>query len=144
LELSIRPSGMVAVSYSKGADDKPWNMSMGSYGTNGFLAEVQKQFDPTHTVIKLEDYPQCANGGAVPGDVIFGSVHALVVYQPGAFSPFEKRNRYDAVSSSAEKAALVRASSGREISGFELILLDNTAVIDETFFSNIVSQKGVL
>ena len=143
LELSIRPSGMVAVSYSKGADDKPWNMSMGSYGTNGFLAEVQKQFDPTHTVIKLEDYPQCANGGAVPGDVIFGSVHALVVYQPGAFSPFEKRNRYDAVSSSAEKAALVRASSGREISGFELILLDNTAVIDETFFSNIVSQKGV-
>jgi hypothetical protein len=143
LELSIRPSGMVAVAYSKGGDNRPWNTSMGTYSTSGFLAEVQKQFDPAYTLIKLENYPQCG-GGAVPGDVIFGgSVHALVVYQPGAFSPFEKRNRYDAPSSTSEKAVLLRTSSGGEISGFELIRLEDAAVIDLTLFTGAVSQKGV-
>ncbi|WP_461246120.1 hypothetical protein [Treponema sp. R6D11] len=146
LELSIRPSGMVAVAYSKGGDNNPWISSMGAYNTSGFLADVQQWFDPTRAVIKLEDYPQCGNDGTAtgkPGKVDFAMGSALVVYQPGAFSPFEKRNRYDAPSSSAEKAALVLASSGREISGYELILLENTAVIDETLFSGIVSQKGV-
>ena len=140
LELSIRPTGMVAVAYSKGADNTPWTTSMGSYNTSGFLADVQQWFGSS---IDLSKFPQCGSGGAVPGEVDFVNIHALVVYQPGAFSPFEKRNRYDAPSSSAEKAALVRTSSGREISGFELILLENTAVIDETLFSGIVSQKGV-
>jgi len=146
LELSIRPTGMVAVAYSKGGNNNPWNTSMGSYsssGTDKFLERVQKRFDPTRTLIKLEDYPQCGNGAAVPGKVDFAMGPALVVYQPGAFSPFEKRNRYDAPSSSAEKAALVRTSSGGEVRGYELILLENTAVIDETLFSGIVSQKGV-
>jgi len=144
LELSIRPSGMVAVSYSKGGDYTPWNSSMGNYGdASGFLAGVQQWFDPTRAVINLANYPQCGNGGTVPGEIIFGGVRALVIYQPGAFSPFEKRNRYDSPSSAAEKAALVRFSSGGEISGFELILLENTAVTDLTLFSGIVSQMGV-
>jgi len=144
LELSIRPSGMVAVAYSKGGNDNPWNGSMGNYrDASGFLASVQKWFDSTRSVINLENYPQCGNGQAVPGEIIFGSVRALVIYQPGAFSPFEKRNRYDALSSAAEEAALVRLSSGTQISGFELVLLENTAVTDITLFSGIVSQMGV-
>jgi len=143
LELSIRPSGMVAAAYSKGGDNNPWVSSMGTYSTSGFLADVQNHFDPTHTVIKLEDYPQCGSGGAVPGELVFGSVRALVIFQPGTFSPFEKRNRYDAPSSTSEKAVLTSTSSGAEISGFELIRLEDAAVIDLTLFSGIVSQKGV-
>jgi hypothetical protein len=144
LELSIRPSGMVAVSYSKGGNHIPWNSSMGNYtDASGFLASVQKWFDPTRTVIKMESYPQCGNGAGVPGEIIFGGNHALVIYQPGTFSPFEKRNRYDSPSSASEKAALVRTSSGGEISGFELVPLQNTVVNDDTLFSGIVSQIGV-
>jgi len=143
LELSIRPSGIVAVAYSKGGDNNPWVSSMGTYSTSGFLADIQNYFDSTHTVINLENYPQCGSGGAVPGEFVFGSVRALVVYQPGTFSPFEKRNRYDAHSSTSEKAVLLRTSSGGEISGFELIRLEDAAVIDLTLFTGAVSQKGV-
>jgi len=144
LELSIRPTGMIAVSYSKGGDSVPWNNSMGNYGdASGFLASVQQWFDPTRAVINLENYPQCGNRSSVPGEVIFGGGRALVIYQPGTFSPFEKRNRYDSPSSAAEKAALVRLSTGSQISGFELILLHNTAVTDETLFSGIISQMGI-
>jgi hypothetical protein len=138
LELSIRPSGMAAVAYSKGGDYTPWHSSIGSYSdAGGFLADIQKWFDSSRMEIKLENYPQCGY------DVFFGSTSALVIYQPGAFSPFEKRNRYEAPSSSAEKAALTRLSSGSEINGFELIQLENTVVGDETFFSGIVSQIGI-
>jgi hypothetical protein len=139
LELSIRPAGMVAVAYAKGGDPNPWNTSMGTYDgvVPGFLMEVQNWFGPS------VDLAKWSGGSGLPGEVFFGSTPALVVYQPGAFSPFEKRNRYDAVSSSAEKAALVRLSTGSEISGFELIRLENTAVNNETFFSGIVSQMGV-
>jgi hypothetical protein len=142
LELSIRPTGMVAVAYSKGGDNNPWNTSMGSYsGTpKGFLTDVQDRFGSS---VDLSKYPQCGNGGTIPGKFEFSMGPALVVYQPGTFSPFEKRNRYDAPSSSAEKAALIHTSSGSEIKGYELILLQNTAVIDETLFSGIVSQKDV-
>ena len=140
LELSIRPSGMVAVAYSKGADNKPWDTSLGGYSTSGFLANVQRWFGSS---VDLSTYPQCGNGAAAPGKLNFPAGYALVIYQPGTFSPFEKRNRYDAPSSSAEKAALVRASSGSEIRDYELILLENTAVINETLFSGVVSQKGV-
>jgi len=143
LELSIRPSGMAAVAYSKGTDSNPWKSSMGSYDKSGFLASVQQWFDSTRAVIKLENYPQCGNGGTVPGEIILDGGRALVIYQPGTFSPFEKRSRYDSPSSAAEKAALVRLSSGSEISDFELILLQNTAVTDVTLFSGIVSQIGV-
>ncbi|WP_461248490.1 hypothetical protein, partial [Treponema sp. R6D11] len=31
LEINIRPEGCVAVSYSKGANSRPWNLSLGSY-----------------------------------------------------------------------------------------------------------------
>jgi len=144
LELGIRPTGMVAVSYSKGGNNNPWQSSMGNYSdASGFLADVQKWFDKTRTVIKMENYPQCGNGSSRPGEILFGSVHALVIYQPGTFSPFERRNRYNSPSNSAEKAVLTRASSGSEISGFELILLQNTAVNDDTLFSGIVSEIGV-
>jgi hypothetical protein len=141
IELGIRPSAMVAVAYSKGGDSNPWRSSMGSYdGTQkGFLEDVQKWFP-----VDLTKYPQCGSFQTnKPGEVLFGSAAALVIYQPGTFSPFEKRNKYDSPSSSAEKAALVRPSSGAEISGFELIRLENTVVTDLTLFSGIVTQMGV-
>jgi len=133
LELSIRPPGMVAVAYSKSGDNRPWLDPNGDPGKTlkKFLTDVQDWFGSS---VDLSNYPQ---------EVDFPMGPALVVYQPGTFSPFEKRNRYDAPSSSAEKAALVHISSGSEIKGYELILLHNTAVIDETLFSGIVSQKDV-
>jgi hypothetical protein len=141
LELNIRPSAMAAISYSKGGDSNPWRNSMGSYdGTqNGFLTDVQKWFS-----VDLSKYPQCGGvQSGKPGEVFFGSSSALVIYQPGTFSPFEKRNRYDSPSSSSEKAQLLRLSSGVQIGGFELIRLENTPVTDETFFSGLVTQMGI-
>jgi len=126
LELAVKPNGMVAVAYSKGGDSQPWNTSMGNYGTTGFLHTVQQWFGN----VNLENYPQSGNGSgpsARPGEVVFGNTHALVIREPGTFSPFERQNRYEAPSGSSESAALVRLSSGETINGFDLVQLDTNA-----------------
>jgi len=143
LELTVRPSGMVAVAYSKGGDSQPWNSSMGNYGTAGFLNTVQQWFGSD---IDLENYPQSGNGpSARPGEVTFGNIHALVIREPGTFSPFERQSRYDAPSSMSEKAALVRLSSGEEIGGFELVQLDdiNAAQAEIPLFTAAISQRNI-
>ena len=147
LELSTRPQGMVAVFYTK-SGERPWNISMGSYDgmSYGYLSEVQNWFDssPGRDKIKLEEFPQCGGSQSErPGEVIFGTNHALVIYQPGTFSPFERRNRYDAASNTTERAALVSISSGTEINNFSLVLLESTAIEDIFTFSATVSQRGV-
>ncbi|MDR3020624.1 MAG: hypothetical protein LBU66_06950, partial [Treponema sp.] len=145
LELSVRPSGMVAVSYSKGGS-RPWLLSMGSYDGAGFLSDVQNWFDPSR-MIKLEEYTQAGNGrgtGARPGEVIFGNVHALVVREPGTFSPFERQNRYEAPSGYSEQAALVSLSSGTQVSGYELVPLEeNAAAADIPLYIHVVTQRGI-
>jgi len=151
LELSIRPSGMVSVVYSKNGD-RPWNNSLGNYDTSlpgssaGYLTAVQNWFDSTRSKIKLEEYTQCGSDPALPGrpgEAVFGAVSALVIYQNGAFSPFERRNRYDAPSNSTERAALVDISTGKEIKGIDFILLDSETITDAFTFSAIITYRGV-
>jgi len=126
LELSVRPHGMVAVIYQKNGG-RPWINSMGvSYNdAQKFLHSVQSWFGQNKN---LADYPQCGGGGSIPGEVIFGAEHALVLYEPGAFSPFERQNRYDAPSSSSESADLVQLSTGQRVNGFEFVMLANNAL----------------
>jgi len=139
LELSIRPSAMAAVVYSKsGKNNPPWDDSLGSYdGTKkGYLTEVQNWFDKSRSQINLDDYAQ-------PGEVVFGAQRALVIFKNGSFSPFERRSRYDAPSSSTERAALVDASTGTEVKGIDFVLLDNETLTDAFTFSAIVTHRGV-
>jgi hypothetical protein len=126
VELVREHEGMVAVSYGAG---NPWNTSMGSYNdgtTTSFLGRVQNVFDSSPVssrTIKLEDYPQPGDTTATgkPGTVTIGGVGALVIYEPGTFSPFERQSRYRSPSSSSEDAAIIRTSTGERISGFELL-----------------------
>jgi len=149
LELSIRPSAMVSVVYTKNGD-RPWDISLGSYDGSayGYLTEVQNWFDPSplRDKIKLEEYIQCGSISSLPGrpgEVIFGTTAALVIYQSGAFSPFERRSRYDAPSSSTERAALVDISTGTEVKGIDFILLDSEAITDAFTFSAVITHRGV-
>ena len=148
LELSVRPGGMVAVIYSKNGE-RPWMNSMGSYDglQNGFLTIAQNWFDPSRQTVKLENYPQAGNRDASasrPGEVIFNEGHALVIYESGTFSPFERRNRYDAPSSESEQAVFIRLSSGIEIGGYELVLVE-TGMDSADFltFSTAASRRGI-
>jgi len=134
LELNIRPEGMVAVSYSKGVS-RPWNVSMGSYsGGSGFLFEVQKWFG---SGISLSNYPS-------PREISIGGIFALVIREPGIFSPFERRNRYEPPSSLSEEAALVRLSSGAAVSGYRLVPLDiSAASADIPLYVAAVSKRNI-
>ncbi|WP_010256662.1 hypothetical protein [Treponema primitia] len=122
LELAAEPKGMVAVWYP-GADADP-----GSYSAKtGFLGEVQDYFDSTRIDIKLEEYPQ-PGGTGKPGIAVINGINALIIYEPGSFSPFERQNRYSAPASSSAQAVLATASTGERISGFEVLPLTDTLV----------------
>jgi len=143
LELNVRPNGMVAVSYFKEADIRPWDTSMGSYDTEGFLHEVQTWFGSN---IDLGNYPQCGNRIPLarrPGEMIFGGAAALVIYEPGAFSPFERLNRYNAPSSASERAVLVQISTGNVISGFELVRLEDAQAFDIPMLTEPVRGRNI-
>ena len=135
------PETSIAVAYSKGADNSPWTSSMGTYDDTFdplnpdryFLAAVQVHFDPSKSLICLWDYPQSGQGNPVagspinniPGTVIIDGVEALVIFEPGTFSPFEKQNRYLAPVSTSASAELVKLSTGDLISGFRIIPLED-------------------
>jgi hypothetical protein len=121
---AMEPEGMIAVYYNTGS------YSIGGYGSSGtFLGEVQDYFP---SAVNLVDYPQPGQRTAalgtnanVPGTVDFpGGIRALVIYEPGTFSPFERQSRYYAPASSSDTAALVRLSTGAVISGYEVIPLE--------------------
>jgi len=120
IELTARPEGMVAVSYTKGANDQPWNLSMGSSYSSpaGFLSEVQKYFNSSR--INLNNYN-------LPREVLISGRHALVIREPGNFSPFERQNRYESPSSMSEEAVLVRLSTGTSITGYRLVPIEESA-----------------
>ena len=135
LELSIRPQGMVAVVYSGVGN------GMGSYSGSGFLKEVQDYFGND---INLAELPQCGGGTGTPGYTIINGVTALVIYEPGTFSPFERQNRYDAPSSTSEQAAVVRFSQDTVRNEYELIPLQESAAAgDLPLFTAAVSQRNV-
>jgi hypothetical protein len=123
VELVREHSGMVAVSY-------PGGYVMGNYtiSGNGFLWDVQEYFDNTRSTIQLEHYPQPGQTAAVigtpanmPGTITINGVLALVIYEPGTFSPFERQSRYMAPSSNTEDAALIRLSTGERIEEYEVL-----------------------
>jgi hypothetical protein len=121
LELAAEPAGMVAVHYQEGY------AALGSYNAGtGFLGEVQDCFDPSRGTIQLWTYPQPGGGNGQPGTVVIGGLAALAVYEKGAFSPFERQNRYAAPASSSAQAALTAASTGERIDGFEVQPLADT------------------
>jgi hypothetical protein len=143
LDISARPEGMVAVSYSRGGNTRPWLSSMGNYsGAVGeYLYAVQQWFGGG---IDLANYPQSGGGPSRPGEVSFAGVYALVIREPGTFSPFERRSLYDAPSSTSQQAQLVSLSSGKGIDGYDLVLLDtNTASADLPLYTAAVSRRGV-
>jgi hypothetical protein len=142
LELTVRPGGMVAVAYSKNGNIQPWISSMGTYGGSPgeYLYEVQQWFGS----INLENYPQPGGPSARPGEVTIGGVRALVIREPGTFSPFERRNRYDAPSNTSEQASVVYLSSGNMINGFDLVPLDTgVSFMDITQYTAVVTQRGM-
>lgn len=127
LELAASPSGRVAVAYVKNGSETPWNASLGSYGSGGsgtlFLGETQAAFESGGAAVDLSAYPQCGGGSGAPAAITLGgTIPALVVYESGAFSPFEFADRYAPTSSAAGDASaqLVYQSSGSAVSGFEL------------------------
>jgi len=136
IELNTRPEGMIAVSYTKGVN-RPWNSSMGSYlGSSGYLSEVRKYFNSGRTV----PFDNCP----LPREVLIGGNYALVVREPGIFSPFERQNRYESPSSMSEEAALVRISTGTTISGYRLIPLDvSAASADIPLYVAAVSKRNI-
>lgn len=128
LEFSVRPNTMIAVSYSKNLNNRPWLISMGSsYSDTGkYLNTVQEWFG---SAVNLASLTQCGGGYARPGEIMInGSFPALVIYEPGAFSPFERRSRYEAPLNAADEAALVWLSTGMQRNDFELIRLENSFV----------------
>jgi hypothetical protein len=131
VELNKSYRGMIAVAYSNGGD-QPWITSLDSYGSlsgTSFLGKVQKHFGPE---IDLTGYPQC---GALniplnsplnkPGTRTINNVPVLVLYEPGTFSPFERRSRYAAPSSATEEAAIVRLPGLQRVSGYDLVSLNS-------------------
>jgi hypothetical protein len=125
---SAEPQGMVAV-YYPGADS---SVAGGDYGNPAtFLGEVQDHFPSS---IVLTQYPQpgqrtvaLGNSANVPGTVIIDGITALVIYEPGTFSPFERQSRYHAPASSSDSAALVRLSTGTVVPGYEVVPLEEAA-----------------
>jgi len=142
VELVREQSGMVAVSYESGS------YSMGSYSSaatppfigTGYLGTIQEHFG---SGIDLKSYPQpgqqtpgvLGTSANVPGTVAISGVSALVIYQPGTFSPFERQSRYQAPSNTTEDAALVRLSSGERDARYELVPVDALSA-DFIFFGD--------
>ena len=123
VELPSAPTGRVAVAYMKNGNAQPWTASLGSYAAGtGFLGGTQAVFDDSGQDIDLASYPQPGGGDGVPDDAAIGGAPALIVYEKGAFSPFELSNRYAASSAAAGDAgaSLVYASVGTGVGGFDL------------------------
>ena len=137
VELVREPRGMVAVSYNGGYS------SLGIYNSlltppynNGtdFLGNVQNHFGEN---IDLKAYPQPGGGipltpSGLPGIFTFdnnSSISALVIYEPGTFSPFERQSRYMSPSNTTEDAALISLGTGERRSGYE-VLPANTLSLD--------------
>ncbi|MDR2258915.1 MAG: hypothetical protein LBE14_07185 [Treponema sp.] len=153
-ELGASPKGSVAVAYSRGGNNRPWAGSLGAYGNpaasppvrgGGFLGDVQDWFGD-ETI--LQNYPMPSGDGSVPGSpgtiTLNNGVTALAVYEPGAFSPFERLSRYEASSSNASSAALVRLSTGDHVPGYEVLPLDDSAVSpDIPLYSAAETRRGI-
>jgi hypothetical protein len=147
------PEGLIAVSYSTSAGVRPWQTSLGTYGTpgspgSGFLGNVQDYFDLSGRTIDLAGYPQCgggspAGGAGTPGETSINGVPVLVVYEKGTFSPYERLNRYRSPAGVSEEAALTRLSTGERVRGFEAVPVETETPAQAGGFSEPAStQRG--
>jgi len=148
---AAEPEGMIAVAYSLHGDNQPWNRpeGMGSYDTPGtFLGDVQAFFGN----VALREFPQAGQPASalmgtsanIPGTLVINGLPALVVFEPGTFSPFERQNRYLAPVSGSGQAAVVSRSAGVVDPRFELVPLDD--ISPEAFFlepEQRVIRRGV-
>jgi hypothetical protein len=151
VELGVVPKGLVAVAYSKGGNNRPWDASLGDYGDpalsvpgSGFLGEAQNWFG---NEAGLKNYPapgqESANPGR-PGTIQINNRQVLVIYEPGTFSPFERMSRYGAASSNSSSAALVRLSTGDRYPGYEVLPLEDTAVsADIPLYAAAETRRGI-
>jgi hypothetical protein len=121
VELVREHSGMVAVSYPLISLSSPYTPGLGSYTTDGYLKKVQEQFDDTRADIRLEEYPHAGASLSPPGIISISGTWALVIYEAGTFSPFERQSRYMAPSNNTEDAALIHSSNGERIDDFEIL-----------------------
>ncbi|MDL2228867.1 hypothetical protein LJC14_01300 [Treponema sp. OttesenSCG-928-L16] len=139
LELLNTPDRRVAVYYGGGS------YGLGTYGGSGFLADVQNHFNSGGQIIDLSAYPQSGGGAGIPGTVsINGAGNALVIYEPGTFSPFERQSRYRSPVSTAASVSLVTLSTGDRIRDYDVadsqdILLSGVSDI----YTSSISQLGV-
>ena len=127
VDLAATPAGRVAVYYNSGAG---YNASMGAYSQSGsFLGEVAAYFSG----IELTQYPQCGQEALTgkPGVITIAGKAALVIYEKGAFSPFERQSRYRSPSSESADAAMVDTSSDERIGGFDITLVSESAVLND-------------
>ncbi|MDR3324450.1 MAG: hypothetical protein LBS82_00475 [Spirochaetaceae bacterium] len=121
VELSLPSAGLVAVAY---AGD--YEADMGGYRQAGsFLGDVQDFFG---VGLDLDALPQPGGGAGRPATLSIGGTNALVVWERGAFSPFERLSRYEAPVSGAAGASLVSSSTGDLVPGFELYELSEAGV----------------
>ncbi|MDR2483004.1 MAG: hypothetical protein LBD08_05160, partial [Treponema sp.] len=144
VELRQKPAGRAAAAYGPGKTPGGPGYRLGSYGDSGsFLGAVQALFDP----IALDRYPQpgqdALTGAAAntPGTVELEGVSALVIYEPGTFSPFERLNRYRSPAGNSTEAALTRRSTGERIGDFEAVPVEQTEA--PAFYDPPDAESGI-
>ncbi|MDR0539528.1 MAG: hypothetical protein LBG74_03360 [Spirochaetaceae bacterium] len=127
IELSGPAEGRVVVYYE--------GVNMGRYGNvgvlgTGYLGDVQAYFDRTGTQFNLEDYPQPGASAGKPGTIWLEGREALVIYEKGTFSPFERQSRYEAPVNDTAAAYLVDAASDTALAAWSLELYHESESID--------------
>ncbi|GAB1484445.1 hypothetical protein MASR2M78_32630 [Treponema sp.] len=151
VELNSSPESRIAVTYTKNGDDEAWLSSLGSYlPSAGFLGEAQDAFTAHNDKIKLSEYPQPGEGDDFynvtdrPATLDIAGYKALVIYEKGAFSPFEWGNRYasPAASGLGASASLVHLSNGTELSEFDLAPLNKNTDAGKSIFELQNLQYG--
>ncbi|MDR0389402.1 MAG: hypothetical protein LBH73_04985, partial [Spirochaetaceae bacterium] len=137
VELKLEVNGRIAVKYGP-ATAASYDGDMGRYDGSVypsiFLKDVQDIFNSG--LISLVDYPQPGQDSLAllgtpanrPGTISLNGTTALVIYEPGTFSPFEGRNRYASPSSAAAEAALMYPSSGKRYQGYSLYTLRDSGI----------------
>jgi hypothetical protein len=152
-----------AVAYSKASNDKPWDTSLGSYGnisgtdSAGFLGAVQAYFNTTTgTKIALRDYPQpgqkdhtkIGNNNNIPATVTINGIPALVIWEGGTFSPFERLSRYRIQAGSSSTVKLVDTATRTENRNYSiesassLIGTEGSSTSTSTSIYELVSTHG--
>ncbi|MCX7655623.1 MAG: LamG domain-containing protein [Treponemataceae bacterium] len=134
LELTTTPSRKVAILYATATSTTPWKNSLGIYedtNTTSYLRRLQSYVNtaystgplaPADMPPLLRNYPQCGQDEKkrgdtdnVPGSIILilngQNTEALVIWERGTFSPFERLSRY-ALGSAESPPELVSASTG--------------------------------